>query len=143
MLLTKLPEQAFSHSVRYRCCSDSHTCCRDRYTEVDQWASGLECLDSNLEVLGMRGFIMEGVKGVPFTLGAFGLAPAYTITGVFIGVWSGSVTGKSFVISDCILTDFGVANLLEVGLAGVYVVHQQDHLLLSQLRLTFPPVWME
>ena len=26
---------------------------------------------------------------------------------------------------------------------GIYVMHQQDHLLLSQLRLTFPPVWME
>ena len=25
----------------------------------------------------------------------------------------------------------------------VYVMHQQDRLLLSQLRLTFPPVWME
>ena len=41
------------------------------------------------------------------------------MTGVFIGVGSGSVTGKSFVVSDCILTDFGVANLLGVGLAGV------------------------
>ena len=30
------------------------------------------------------------------------------------------MTGKSFVTSDCILTDFGVANLLEVGLASVY-----------------------
>ena len=26
---------------------------------------------------------------------------------------------------------------------GDSVMHQQDHLLLSQLRLTFPPVWME
>ena len=26
---------------------------------------------------------------------------------------------------------------------GVYVMHQQDRLLLSQLCLTFPPVWME
>ena len=42
------------------------------------------------------------------------------MTGVFIGVGSGSVTGKSFVVSDCILTDFGVANLLGVSLAGVY-----------------------
>ena len=25
----------------------------------------------------------------------------------------------------------------------IYVMHQQDRLLLSQLRLTFPPVWME
>ena len=25
----------------------------------------------------------------------------------------------------------------------IYVVHQQDHLLLSQLHPTFPPVWME
>ena len=41
---------------------------------------------------------MEGVKGVPFTLGVFGLAPAYTMTGFFIGVWSGSVTGKSYLI---------------------------------------------
>ena len=26
---------------------------------------------------------------------------------------------------------------------NIYVMHQQDHLLLSQLHLTFPPVWME
>ena len=26
---------------------------------------------------------------------------------------------------------------------NIYVVHQQDCLLLSQLHLTFPPVWME
>ena len=63
---------------------------------------------------------MEGVKGVPFTIGVFGLAHAYIMTGVFIGVWSGSVTGKSFVTSDCILTDFGVASLLEVGPASLY-----------------------
>ena len=25
----------------------------------------------------------------------------------------------------------------------IYVMHQQDHLLLSQLCPTFPPVWME
>ena len=25
----------------------------------------------------------------------------------------------------------------------IYVMHQQDHLLLSQLHPTFPPVWME
>ena len=41
---------------------------------------------------------MEGVKGVPFTIEVFGLAPAYIMTGVFIGVWSGSMTGKSYVI---------------------------------------------
>ena len=29
------------------------------------------------------------------------------------------MTGKSFEVSDCILTNFGVANLLGVGLAGV------------------------
>ena len=27
--------------------------------------------------------------------------------------------------------------------ANIHVVHQQDRLLLSQLRLTFPPVWTE
>ena len=62
---------------------------------------------------------MGGAKGVPSILGVFGLAPPCTMTGVFIGVGSDSVTGKSFVISDCILTDFGVANLLRVSLAGV------------------------
>ena len=41
------------------------------------------------------------------------------MTGVLTGVGSDSGTGKSFVVSDCILTDFGVANLLGVGLASV------------------------
>ena len=57
--------------------------------------------------------------GVPSILGVFGLAPPCTMTGILIGVGSGSVTGKSFIISDYILTDFGVANLLGVSLAGV------------------------
>ena len=69
--------------------------------------------------MGMRGFYNGGAKGVPSILGVFGLAPPCTMTGVFIGVGSGSVTGKSFVISDCILTEFGVANLLGVSLADV------------------------
>ena len=62
---------------------------------------------------------MGGAKGVPSILGVFGLAPPCTMIGVFSGGGSGSVTGKSFVISDCILTDFHVANLLGVSLAGV------------------------
>ena len=62
---------------------------------------------------------MGVAKGVLSILGVFGLAPPCTMTSVFIGVGSDSGTGKSFVISDCILTDFGVANLLGVSLAGV------------------------
>ena len=61
---------------------------------------------------------MEGVEGVPFTLGVFGLAPAYTMTGFFH--WSVVWFCDWQIISDCILTDFGVANLLGVGLASVY-----------------------
>ena len=49
-VLTKLPGQAFSHLVRHRWCLDSYACHADRYIEVDQWASGLECLTSNQEV---------------------------------------------------------------------------------------------
>ena len=35
------------------------------------------------------------------------------------------------------------AKLMENTQAEIYVVHQQDHLLFSQLHPTFPPVWME
>ena len=63
--------------------------------------------------------MMGGAKGLPSNIGVFGLAPPCTMTGVLIGVGSGSVTGKSFVVSDHILTYFGVANLLGVSLAGV------------------------
>ena len=36
-----------------------------------------------------------------------------------------------------------ISCLLKVYYAHVYVMHQQDCLLLSQLHPTFPPVWME
>ena len=63
--------------------------------------------------------MMGGAKGVPSILGVFGLAPLCTMIGVLIGVGSDSGTGRSFLVSDCNLTDFGVANLLGVSLAGV------------------------
>ena len=36
-----------------------------------------------------------------------------------------------------------LVEIKQEGKASVYVMHQQDCLLLSQLRPTFPPVWME
>ena len=62
---------------------------------------------------------MGDAKGVLSILGVFGLAPPCTITGVLIGVGSESGVIISLVTSDCILTDFGVATLLGVCLAGV------------------------
>ena len=52
-ILTEPPGQAFSHSVRHKWHPDSYACHADRYIEVDQWASGLECLTSNQEVLSL------------------------------------------------------------------------------------------
>ena len=51
-------------------------------------------------VYGNEGVLQwGGAKGVPSILGVFGLAPPCTMTGVFIGVGSGSVTGTSPTIS--------------------------------------------
>ena len=45
------------------------------------------------------------------------------------------------IVIECTLEPFRV--LRSISAKYIYVVHQQDHLLLGQLRPTFPPVWTE